>query len=419
MEDRLEIVVETMREMSLHTNPEEMVRSYTARMRKLFPADRYLGFSRRGLQWPFYRITRYSGWETPINPWKHPEKLPLCEGGVLAELIYGNRPVVLDEFEIDSDDPAFVYLEGMRSLRAIPLYDGGEALNMVMATKGVENGFSREELPELVWISNLFGRATQNLVLAEQMERVNYLLQREMEVVGEIQRDLLPQEMPDIDRMSLAVYYESSQKAGGDYYDFFPLKDGRWGILIADVSGHGTPAAVVMAMTHSIAHTCEQVTESPAEFLNYLNTHLAKHYTLRSGSFVTAFYGIYDPSNRKLRYASAGHNPPRVKRCSTGDVFSLDKAGRLPLGITSSIDYDEASIYLQSKDRIIFYTDGLIEAHNEQEELYGQQRLDEVTNDCRVTGAQATLETIVSSMKDFVGSRHYSDDVTIIVAEVG
>ncbi len=421
LHERLDAVVETMREMSQQTNPEDMVRSYSARMRKLFPADGVITLSRRGLEWPNYRVTRFSGWQKQINPWKQPELLPLLSGGVFSDLLYSNQPHIIDPIEVDEDDPAYPYLINQKSLRAIPLFDAGESLNMVIATKEIEGGFSIDDLPEIVWVSNLFGRATHNLVMAEQLERMNFMLQREMEVVGEIQRDLLPQKLPEIERMSLAAYYQSSQKAGGDYYDFFPLPNGKWGILIADVSGHGTPAAVVMAMTHSIAHTWDHSgdgTDSPAEFLNYLNRHVTKHYTLRSGAFVTAFYGVYDPSNRKLTYASAGHNPPRVKRCFTGEVFSLDKAGRLPMGITDSITYDEASIYLQSKDRLIFYTDGLIEAHNEESELFGVHRLDQTIMDCRVRGARETLDTLTSSLKDFVGDRNYSDDVTVIVAEV-
>ncbi|WP_459558274.1 PP2C family protein-serine/threonine phosphatase [Lacunimicrobium album] len=421
LKERLDTVVDTMREMSQQTNPEEMVRSYGARMRKLFPSDGVISLSRRGLTYPNYRITRFTGWQKQVNPWRNPEQLPLMSGGLLSELIYSNQPHVIDQLEVDDDDPAGSYMENQKSLRAVPLFDGGEALNMVIAMRQVENGFSVEDLPEVVWISNLFGRATQNLVMAEQLEQMNYMLQREMEVVGEIQRDLLPQKLPEIPKMSLAAYYQSSQKAGGDYYDFFPLPDGKWGILIADVSGHGTPAAVVMAMTHSIAHTWDHDGEgmdSPAAFMNYLNRHLTKHYTLRSGAFVTAFYGVYDPSNRKLTYASAGHNPPRVKRCSTNEVFSLDRAGRLPMGITDSITYDEASIYLQTRDRLIFYTDGLIEAHNDLDELFGVPRLDKTITDCKVRGAQETLDTLTASLKDFVGSRNYSDDVTIIVAEV-
>src|SRR5205807_7076210 len=131
-------------------------------------------------------------------------------------------------------------------------------------------------------------------------------LDRELKVVGDIQRSLLPAELPRVATLDLAAHYQPAQRAGGDYYDFFPLPDGQWGVFIADVSGHGTPAAVLMAVTHCIAHTHPGPPLPPARVLEYLNHHLSTRYTNLNGDFVTAFYGIYDSSSRGLTYASAG-----------------------------------------------------------------------------------------------------------------
>src|SRR5262249_58491975 len=114
--------------------------------------------------------------------------------------------------------------------------------------------FAPEHFPQLVWMSNLYGRATHNLVLSEQLKEAYEAVDHEMRVVADIQRSLLPAAMPPIPTMALAAHYQTSHRAGGDYYDFFPLADGKWGILIADVSGHGTPAAVIMAVAHNPAH---------------------------------------------------------------------------------------------------------------------------------------------------------------------
>ena len=145
-------------------------------------------------------------------------------------------------------------------------------------------------------MSNLFGRATHNLVLSEQLKKAYDELDAEIRVIGDIQRSLLPTELPKIPTMDLAADYQTSRRAGGDYYDFFPLPDGRWGIWIADVSGHGPPAAVLMAVTHSIAHAFSGPPSPPGNFLSHVNYHLATRYTAASGTFVTAFYGIYDPA---------------------------------------------------------------------------------------------------------------------------
>src|SRR5205807_6698835 len=125
-------------------------------------------------------------------------------------------------------------------------------------------------------------------------------LDRELKIVADIQRSLLPARLPKIPTMDLAAHYQPAQRAGGDYYDFFPLPNDRWGIFIADVSGHGTPAAVLMAVTHCIAHTRPGPPVPPAKVLGYLNHHLATRYTHLSETFVTAFYAIYDPGSRVL-----------------------------------------------------------------------------------------------------------------------
>src|SRR5262249_14012835 len=147
------------------------------------------------------------------------------------------------------------YFAGQRSLVAIPLYDQGVALNMVIVMRKEPGAFAKEQVPELVWMSNLFGRATSNLVLAEELRKANAAIDQELKIVGDIQRSLLPGRLPKIPTMDLAASYQPSRRAGGDYYDFFPLPGNKWGILIADVSGHGTPSAVLMAITHTIAHT--------------------------------------------------------------------------------------------------------------------------------------------------------------------
>ena len=124
---RLHVIIEMMREMSLQTNPQSMVRAYGQRIRQLMPANRYVALSRRGLEFPKYRITRSSLWkEEEINPWTQKDRLPLLEGGLLGELIYGDEPRIIDDLAVSPDDPAAEYLEGQLSLMAIPpLRPGG------------------------------------------------------------------------------------------------------------------------------------------------------------------------------------------------------------------------------------------------------------------------------------------------------
>lgn len=415
--NRLQLIVETMREMSAQTDPQAMVAAYGARIRKIMPTDRMVTVSRRHTQPPYYRITRSTLWKEPVNPWKDKHKLPLLSGGLLGDLLYGDVPQLIDDLRVSPDDPAAEYFAGQRSLIALPLYDQGTALNMVIFMRQAPRAFDREELPTIVWMSNLFGRATTNLVLKQELQVAYDAVDLELKAVEAIQRSLLPSTLPNIPTMDLAAHYQTSHRAGGDYYDFFPLSDGKWGILIADVSGHGTAAAVMMAITHSLAHTLPGPPTPPCKMLGYLNEQLCKRYTAQSGSFVTAFYGIYDPATRSLTYSSAGHNPPRFKRCDDGTMSSLDGAGRLPLGILPDEQYIEASQQLRPGDQIIFYTDGITEAQNNRGEQFGTERMDRVLESCR-PGAKALIDAVLESVAEFTAGKPADDDRTLLVAKI-
>jgi sigma-B regulation protein RsbU (phosphoserine phosphatase) len=416
---RLEFVVETMRELSRQTEPQRMVQSYVRRARELMPADGFVSLSRRDLAFPHYRVTRSHLWGTEHDPWKSPAKLPMLAGGVLGELMYGEVPRLVDDFACPPDDPAFAFLTGYRSLWAVPLYDQGLALNMVVILRRESGAFARDinRLPEHVWMSNLFGRATHNLVLNGEVRRAYDAVDRELQVVADIQRSLLPRELPRIPTLDLSVHYQTSRRAGGDYYDFFALPDGRWGFLIADVSGHGTPAAVMMAVTHSIAHTLHEEPDPPSKLLDFVNRHLTARYTQGNGTFVTAFYGIYDPRNRTVTYANAGHNPPRHKRAGSIVLGSLEGGVNLPLGIDADEAYSDCAQKFAPGDALIFYTDGITEARAPDGELFGTERLDRILLAGDATARELATETM-RAVEAFTGGAAPTDDRTMLVATV-
>jgi sigma-B regulation protein RsbU (phosphoserine phosphatase) len=415
--ERMALVIETMREMSSQTDPQAMVRAYGQKIKNFMPASRRFSLSRRDLLPPYYRITRSSTWKEEINPWKQKERLPLLKGGLLAELIYADEPRLIDDLQVDPKDPAAEYLEGQRSLLAIPMFDQGVALNMVILTRQEPHAFDPEQFPQTVWMSNLFGRAAHNLVLVDEVKQAYEAVDRELKVVADIQRSLLPAELPKIPTLDLAAVYQTAQRAGGDYYDFFPLAQGRWGILIADVSGHGTPAAVLMAVTHAIAHTQPGPTLPPGKLLSYVNRQLTSRYTGRSGTFVTAFYGIYDPAKRELIYARAGHNPPRVRGCSDRSLLSLDGVDGLPLGIKEDETYAEGRRVLRSYDQLVFYTDGITDARNPEGEMFGLARLDEILTGCPSEAAEL-VDDVLAALETFTAGRPADDDRTLLAARV-
>ena len=418
-QERLTFVVEMMREMSRQTDPQEMVKAYGRFMDRILEVDRFVSLSRRDLAAPWYRITRSDLFDPDekINPWKQRDRLPLFDRGLFSEIVYGDVPRIIDDLDglVAPDDPGAAYFAGMRSLQAMPNYDNGVAQNWVVRLDRKPYAFRPDSLPEQVWMSNLFGRATQNLVLRDEIQRSYDVVDRELQVVADIQHSLLPTELPTIPTLEMATHYQTSTRAGGDYYDFFEMPDGRWGILIADVSGHGTPAAVMMAVTHSIAHMHNGPPDPPSQLLGFINRHLAARYTNGTGSFVTAFYGIYDPKTRTLVYASGGHPVMRIRR--HGTVGPLDAPRRFPLGIEADEVYADATVTFAPGDLLVLYTDGITEAKDAAHDLFGQERLDDVirgTDD----GAKTVVRAVLDAVDAFTGYRAADDDRTLLVAKV-
>jgi sigma-B regulation protein RsbU (phosphoserine phosphatase) len=421
--EELAIIDHTMRAISGVTDPEELVNVYWTNISKLVAVENYVALSRRDVEAPFYLITRSSRFTENFNPWTQRERLPKLTGGLLGEIIYANKPIMIDDLPacLAPDDPARFYLEGFESLVALPQYDDGEGLNVTVMLFPPGDGMDRAMIPMLHWQGGLFGRGTQNLVLRNQLSAALGSLDRELQAVGAIQRSLLPDELPNIAGFELAAFYQTSARAGGDYYDFFKL-DGRiegeegWGLFIADVSGHGTPAAVLMAITHAIAHAQPGTHTPPAALLSYLNHRLTCAYT-RGGTFVTAFYAVLDPRTRTLTYSMAGHNPPRLIRGNK--VLSLSDGGGLPLGILDGQVYDKWEVTLQPGDLLLLYTDGVTEAMSPMDpqgrrELFGVERLDRVLLDCGSHAANDCIGRIRKEVADFTANAPLNDDQTLL-----
>jgi sigma-B regulation protein RsbU (phosphoserine phosphatase) len=369
------------------------------------------------LKAPFYRITRSSRWTEEINPWKERDRLPLFSSGLLGELVYSDQPTVIEDLHqrLSPDDPAIDYLRGFELLVTSPQFDDGQAPNMNVLLIHDRSTFPMEQIPTYVWMSNLWGRGVLNLLLRRQLQAANAQLDRELRIVGGIQRSLLPLRLPVIGGLDMAAHYQTSERSGGDYYDLFDCGDGCWGILIADVSGHGAPAAVIMAITHAIAHLHPGRGMPPGELLTFVNAKLASAYTIRNGSFVTAFYGIYDSATRRLAYARAGHNPPRLLRAGT--VQGLEGAGGIPLGLVGDTTYAECELPLQGGDLLLLYTDGITEARGPDGDMFDVERLDQALL-AGGQNAEAVVAAVLEAVEEFTGGAALLDDRTLLAAAV-
>jgi phosphoserine phosphatase RsbU/P len=417
-QDELAIIDRTMKAISGVTDPEELVEIYWSGIDELLPVNDYMAVSRRGVEPPYFLVTRSSRFTEHFNPWTQRDRLPKLSGGLAGEIAYANKPVIIEDLpsRLKRDDPAWFYLEGFGSLIALPQYDGGEGLNVSinLAPPGAE--VDRSFIPIMHWQAGLFGRGTQNLVLRNQLSAAMTELDRELQVVGAIQRSLLPARLPRIAGFELSAHYVTSARAGGDYYDFFPLPNGRWGLFIADVSGHGTPAAVLMAITHALAHAQPGTHAPPSALLSYLNDHLARAYT-RNGTFVTAFYAVLDPAERTLTYSAGGHNPPRLVHGRR--ILSLDDAGSLPLGIVEGQPFTQAVVSMESEDVLLLYTDGITEAMAAGEStsahaMFGVDLLDGLLLASVGKPAEECVARIRAEVAAFCGNAPPTDDQTLV-----
>ncbi|MFO0830422.1 MAG: PP2C family protein-serine/threonine phosphatase [Phycisphaerales bacterium] len=418
--DRVRHIVDTMRDVSRQTDPQEMVRAYAARMRGTIAPGHILGLSRRGVRAPVVRLTRSSLWKQQPDPWRTPHALPTVQGGVLAEWLYSGEPVLHHDFVVPGHDPAHEYLRDARSVVAIPHFEDGEAVNMVVHTSPRAGAFDEERFPDLVLQSILFGRSTKNLVLARELREAFDALDAEIKSVQDMQMSLLPDRPNHLTSVDLATHYQTSTRAGGDYYDFFDLGpsscgDRVAGVLVADVSGHGTPAAVLMAVVHAIAHLTPGEPAPPDRVLTFINRALTSRYTAKRGAFVTALYGIYDPATRVLSYANAGHPEPLVRDVD-GTVRELaHPAGGLPLGILEDVTYECTTVRLEPGQAIALYTDGITEAFSPEKEMYGVERLKAAIS-AAPADASEIVARVVEDLGRFAGLDSRSDDRTLVVA---
>lgn len=252
--------------------------------------------------------------------------------------------------------------------------------------------------------------------LKKKVQKQRDELERELQQVAEAQRSLLPKELPQIDGLKLAVSYETSRYAGGDLYDVLPLGNNRWGVLLADVEGHSTQAAVLMAMSCALLRSFPGDGSDPVEVLQYLNTQLCK---VSDSRMVTALYAVYDGNNRVLRLARAGHLQPLLCRPSIG-VREISCEGIFPMGLKS---YDGESIpveevRLQSGDQLLLYTDGLIERFDYQGQMYGVERLSEQLLKVDAATPDEKLQQIYADVASFVAGRPAEDDQTLLLMVV-
>ena len=261
----------------------------------------------------------------------------------------------------------------------------------------------------------MLARVTSHLTrqyLARELRRSRDRLDRELANAADMQRRLLPRRMPAHPAVEFAAFYQTSRHAGGDYYDVIRLDADRFAVVVADVSGHGAPAAIVMAMIRAVLHTCDDLLQDPAAVLHHLNRHF--EFLWDTAMFATAVYGVLDVGRGTWRSIRAGHPPPLVVGPGrTVTTVTSGESRMLLFGELGDLVAHEQT--LAAGDRLVLYTDGVTDRQGPDGQLYDVERLSATVARHADRAPAVLLELLVDDVESFVGGREADDDQTLLV----
>jgi serine phosphatase RsbU (regulator of sigma subunit)/predicted ester cyclase len=296
-----------------------------------------------------------------------------------------------------SEEEQWWLSEGGRTSEAYP-----EGVGDLPLAETAPQHFSVAEAFNEALVRNLTWRF--RVAEAEERERI----EQELQVARRIQQELLPETIPNLDGWQIATYYGPAREVGGDFYDFLRLEDGRLGLVVGDATGHGMPAALVMATTRGMLRAVVQSVESPGEVLAKVNEALVAE--IPPSTFVTCFYAVLDPGSSRLLYANAGHNLPC--RGHNGQADELRARG-MPLGLMPGTGYEEKEAVLESGDSVLFYSDGLVEAHDPKGEMFGFPRLRRLV--AEHAEESSLVDFLMDELRSFTGDGwEQEDDITLV-----
>jgi serine phosphatase RsbU (regulator of sigma subunit)/predicted ester cyclase len=297
------------------------------------------------------------------------------------------------------------------------IHDGGELMgvaptgreltNRAIVVHRIVEGKIAEE-----WGMGTIG-ATLRKQRLEQEIRERERVEQELRVARSIQQASLPEQVPQLEGWQITPFYRPAREVGGDFYDFLELEDGRLGLVVGDATGKGVPAALVMASARSMLRAIAQAlgSTSPGDVLGRVND--ALFIDIPANMFVTCFYAILDPKSGSLSYANAGHDLPYLWR--GGEAEELRARG-MPLGLMPGMSYEEKEIELDAGEGVLFYTDGLVEAHDPKGVMFGFPRLRALIVD---HGEERALgDFLLKELYSFVGEGwEQEDDITLLMLE--
>ncbi len=254
-------------------------------------------------------------------------------------------------------------------------------------------------------------RVAQMVQEQQRQVRERERIEQELRTAQAIQQAFLPRDIPALAGWQLVPYYQPAREVGGDFYDVIALDNGQLGLIIGDVTGKGVPAALVMATVLTMLRSTARTFDSPAQILELVNEQLAAE--IPAGVFVTCFYVLLDPSSGRLRYANAGHEAPyRQQNEAASELWATG----MPLGMLPGSRYEEFEAVLAPGESLLFYSDGLVEAHNPSGEMFGFPRLQALLS--KPARETALIDLVLTHLHGFTGDKwEQEDDVTLLTLQ--
>jgi sigma-B regulation protein RsbU (phosphoserine phosphatase) len=330
---------------------------------------------------------------------------------VVDEVIGRGRSVLTSDAE---HDPRFAHtttVRGIRSVLAVPLGVEDRIFGMVYADSPLQEvRFTEDHLKILTTLASVAAIRVENARLAEEQIK-RQRLEQELQLAREIQQSFQPAAPPRVKGYELEGISFPCYEIGGDYYDFIERPDGRLVIVLGDVSGKGTSAALLMSSLHAAVRAHVFLHESPVEVVKEINRYLTM--CIPSNRFVTLFYAEIEPSTGQISFVNAGHNPPLLARAS-GETELLAASG-IPLGIFEEARFVSGSAQLKDGDALILYSDGISEARNAQGEEFGLDRLTRTVIENNHLPAAALRDQIEGALSRFTQGAQATDDITLVI----
>ncbi|MBI2846117.1 MAG: GAF domain-containing protein, partial [Chloroflexi bacterium] len=339
--------------------------------------------------------------------------------GIDGKVYVSGQPVIVEDYNAWEGR-----LPGVRTIRAsrmaaVPIKHGEQILGTLKIRRFKEDPpFTPEDVRLLSLFANQAAAALTNARQYEELQKLysqvqeKERLESELRVAHNIQASLLPHELPKIRGWELGAMWTAARVISGDFYDCFPVPGGKWGFVIADVAGKGIPAALFMALCRTLVRTFCMDGRPPQEAITRANDIILAD--AQSDWFVTLFYGLLDPKWGILTYVNAGHPPPLWYRRGTGETEGL-KAEGIALGVIAGPKLEERSVQLEAGDLLLFYTDGLSEARDAQDRLFGERRIRNLLKKFAGERPSAFLTALQKGIAAFAQGRETSDDLTAIL----